>query len=132
MDIYQQKRMMYQLSSGDVIHEDAEGEALESNHGTTTARGRLPSSARMSVLKSQLQRDQKGKAILTSARPRYSNSSQNQTHHSQPAQPRKSKQVPSMPSSQEDQFYDLPYAHADKEASSSVGEISLVDAQEKK
>ena len=135
MDIYQQKRMLYQLSSGDVIHEDAEGEALESNLGATTARGRLPSSARMSVLKSHLQRDQKGKAMLTSARPRHSNTSQNQTHHSQPSQPRKSKKVPSipsMPSSQEDQFYDLPYRNADKEASSSVGEISLVDAQEKK
>ena len=132
MDIYQQKRLLYQLSSGDVIHEDAEGEALESNLGAATARGRLPSSARMSVLKSHLQRDQKGKVVLTSARPRFSSSSQNQTHHSQPSQPRKSKNVPSIPSSQEDQFYDLPYAHVDKEASSSVGEISLVDAQEKK
>jgi hypothetical protein len=132
VDIYQQKRLLYQLSSGDVIHEDAEGEALESNLGAATARGRLPSSARMSVLQSHLPRDQKGKVMLTSARPRLSSAAQNQTHHSQPSQPRKSKKVPSIPSSQEDQFYDLPYAQGDKEASSSVGEISLVDAQEKK
>lgn len=36
----------------DVIQEDYEGEALESNLGT--ARGRLPSSARLSLLQSQM------------------------------------------------------------------------------
>jgi hypothetical protein len=46
--------MMYKISSAEIIEEDAEGEALESNLGTATARGRLPSSARMSVLKSSL------------------------------------------------------------------------------
>jgi len=97
MDIYQQKRMLYQLSSGEVIHEDAEGEALESNLGAATARGRLPSSARMSVLKSRLQRDPNAQPLLSAAR--YSLSSQNQTHHSQPSQPRKSKKVPSTLSS---------------------------------
>ena len=54
VDIYQQKQMMYKISSAEIIEEDAEGEALESNLGTATARGRLPSSARMSVLKSSL------------------------------------------------------------------------------
>ena len=68
MDIYQQKQMLYQLSSGEVIHEDAEGEALESNLGVATARGRLPSSARMSILKSHLQRDPKAAPLLSAVR----------------------------------------------------------------